>query len=209
MREINLPISNTFSLTVQMNKLDMNNAENFGDELLVPLGNVVDPGKSKEIDIARLNGGKILYATTSIEKLVEKILVRYFIGPFQGHDERRVVFENDVIQSSSFSYSFKKELIKKIINQHDLLKGKQKNSINTYLKKIMSWRNAFAHGYIKYNDPKGCLIEYYSGEKKELYLTDEFLDEVEKTYHECESLLKSLDEKISSLYEENVELNKV
>ncbi|MFK5951316.1 MAG: hypothetical protein QM500_21385 [Methylococcales bacterium] len=201
MREINLPISNTYSLTFPA-KMDINNTEKVGDSLIVSLGTIVDSDKSKEVEIARLNGGKVLYATTSIEKIVERILVKYFIGPFQGHDERRVMFENDVIQSSSFSYSFKKELIKKIINQHDLLKGKQKNNINGHLKNIMIWRNAFAHGHIKYNDPKGCLIEYYSGEKKELFLTDVFWGKVEKNYVECESLLKSIDEKISSLYEE-------
>ena len=200
MREINLPISNTFSLTVQMNKLDLKNAKQEGDAFLVPLGNVVDPSKNKDIEISRLNGGKVLYATTSIEKITEKILIQYFIGPFQGHDERRVNFENDVIQSSSFSYSFKKELIKKIVVQHDLLNGKQKNKLNKYLKDIMVWRNAFAHGNIKFNDPKGCLIEYYSGKKRELYLTDQYWTLVENTYSDCETLLKLLDEKVSSLF---------
>ncbi len=204
MREINLPISNTFSLTVQMNKLDLKNAKQEGDSFLVPLGNVVDPSKNKDIEISRLNGGKVLYATTSIEKIIEKILIQYFIGPFQGHDERRVIFENDVIQSSSFSYSFKKELIKKIVVQHDLLNGKQKNKLNKYLKDIMVWRNAFAHGNIKFNDPKGCLIEYYSGEKRELYLTDQYWTLVEQTYSDCETLLKLLDEKVSSLYGETI-----
>jgi hypothetical protein len=192
------------SLTVQTKNIGSEGVVQMGEHLVAPLGDLVTPEKIEEINnTARLNGGKILYATSSIDKMVERILVRYFIGPFKGHDERRVIFENDVIQSSSFSYSFKKELIKKIVNKHDLLKGKQKNNINGYLKNIMSWRNAFAHGHIKYNSPKGCLIEYYSGHKKELYLTDEFWGEVEKTYIECESILKLLDDEISSLYEEN------
>jgi len=202
MRGINLPTTNTFSLTVQVGKNDGSTIKNITENGLVELGNIVDADKSKDIDVARLNGGKILYATTSIEKIIEKILVRYFIGPFQGHDERRVIFENDVIQSSSFSFSFKKELIKKIVNNHDLLKGKQKNSLNSYLKLIMQWRNAFAHGNIKFNNPKGCFIEYYFGEKKQLYLTNEYWDKVETTYIDCEKILKILDDGISALYED-------
>jgi len=203
MKEITLPITNTFSLTSQIDKVDYSQCEKMGDSYLVPLGNMVSPEKQKEIDIARLNGGKILYATTSIERKVEHILLDYFLGPFEGHEERRVIFENDVIQSSSFSYSFKKGLIKKIVDSHELLHGKNKNHLNKYLTDIMNWRNAFAHGNIKYNDPKGCLLEYYSAGKKTSILNDIYWENIEKTYYECERLLKELDKNISSLYEEN------
>lgn len=202
MREINLPISQTFSLTVDPNKLDFENAEEVDGVKQVYLGNIVNAKKNEEIETARLNGGKVLYATTSIEKLIERLLVLYFIGPFQGHDERRVLFENELIQSSSMSFKFKKELVKKVIDQHDLMKGKAKNKLQGYLKDIMTWRNAFAHGHIKFNDPKGCVVEYYSSGLQELYLTDEFWAKLEKSFEECEKLLKTIDSSIASLYSE-------
>ncbi|MCW9023091.1 MAG: hypothetical protein OQK73_00270 [Gammaproteobacteria bacterium] len=201
MREINLPIPNTYSLTPT---IDTNRRSEWIEQqdgtYLVPLGNIVSPEKASEIEMARLNGGKILYATTSVERLVDKILIEYFMGPFQEHDEKRVLFENDVIQSSSFSYSFKKALIKRILDTHKLLKGDHKNKLNKYLKDIMIWRNAFAHGDIEYNDPKGCYIEYYSGEKKKLILSDEYWDKVEHTFSGCNSLLLELTEKLQSLF---------
>jgi len=203
MKEIILPVTNTFSLTPPIDKVDYSQYEKVGDSYLVPLGNMVSPEKQKEIDIARLNGGKILYATTSIERKVEQILLDYFLGPFEGHNEKRVIFENDVIQSSSFSYSFKKGLLRKIVDSHELLHGKNKNKINKYLTDIMNWRNAFAHGNIKYNEPKGCLIEYYAAGKKTDILDDVYWEKIEKTFYECESLLKELDKNISSLYLED------
>ena len=100
MKEINLPINQTFSLTIDTHKLDMSNAVNMGDgSLKIPLGTIVDENISLKVETARKNGGRVLYATTSIEQTLEAILLEYFMGPFIKHEERRVMFEREILQS--------------------------------------------------------------------------------------------------------------
>ena len=190
MKEISLPITQTFSLTIDTYNIDISKAVDMGDgRLLVPLGNIVDEGISLIAETARKNGGKVLYATTSIEQKLEAILLEYFMGPFVKHEERRVMFEREILQSSALSYSAKKELVAKLVNDGQLLSGGKKNVLQSHLKKIMEWRNAFAHGKIKHDNRAGCFISYYSGQPKQLSLTDEFWDEVEKCFKECDVLL--------------------
>ena len=54
----------------------------------------------------------------------------------------------------------------------------------------MGWRNAFAHGKITNDTKKCCFVSYYSGASKTITLTDEYWNEVEKTFQECVELLK-------------------
>lgn len=190
MREINLPITQTFSITVDMLNLDMSQAVDMGNgRVKVPLGTIVDGNISAVVEIARKNGGKVLYATTSIEQKLEAILLEYFMGPFIKHDDRRVMFEKEILQSSALSYRAKKELVTKIIIKDNLLPGSKKNAVQNYLKKIMEWRNAFAHGKIQHDNRAGCFVTHYSGEIKTLSLTDEYWDEVERCFKECDVLL--------------------
>lgn len=169
-----------------------------GDGLLrVPLGNIIDEEKLLVVETARKNGGKVLYATTSIEQKLEAILLEYFMGPFTGHDDRRVMFETEILQSSALSYKSKKELFAKLLNHHEILPGNKKNVVQGYLKKIMDWRNAFAHGKIKHDTRSGCSIRYYSGHPKTLSLTDEYWDEVEKCFKDCDALLNEAHKHLS------------
>ena len=200
MKEIDLPINQTFSLTIEPQNMDMSQAVDVGDgRFLVPLGNIVDDSISEITEIARKNGGKILYATTSIEQQLESILLRYFMGPFKGHEERRVMFEREILQSSALSYSSKKSLVSKILNGNKILDGKKRNKLQGYLKKIMEWRNAFAHGKIQHDNKAGCFIKYYSGRPIDLSLTDDFWDEVVNSYKECHEILNVVNKKIENV----------
>lgn len=190
MKEISLPITQTFSLTIDRHNLDMSNAVDAGDgRFLVPLGNIIDETISATVAVARHNGGKVLYATTSIEQKMESILLDYFMGSFDGTNDRRVLFEREVLQSSALSYNAKRSLITKVVNDQNLLDGRDKGSLQGLLKKVMDWRNAFAHGKVQHDSRAGCFIKYYSGEPKTLALTEAFWDEVEKAYADCDRLL--------------------
>jgi len=118
--------------------------------------------------------------------------LRYFMGPFVKHDEKRAIFERDILQSSALTFHSKKELIAKIINPNDLLHGQDKNKVQSYLRNIMDWRNAFAHGKIHYDNMAGCFINYYSGSMRTLHLDNKYWDEVEISFRECSTLLNSL-----------------
>ena len=72
MKDINLPITQTVSLTIDPNNMDMSNAVHQEDGgFLVPLGSMMDEDISGKMEQARVNGGKVLYATTSIEHQME------------------------------------------------------------------------------------------------------------------------------------------
>lgn len=190
MKDIKLPLTQTVSLTIDTHDLDYSNAvENEDGYLVVPLGTAINGEISENMEKARANGGKVLYATTSIEQQLEGLLLRYFMGPFVKHDHRRDVFEREILQSSALSFSSKKELISKLVNHDDLLKGKKKNKLQSALKSIMEWRNAFAHGKVQHDNKKGCFVKYYSGGSKELNLTDDFWSELEAVFKDCSELI--------------------
>lgn len=120
------------------------------------------------------------------------------MGPFVSHDDRRAMFEGEILQSSALTYKTKKELTIKVINNHELLPGTKKNKVQKYLKEIMEWRNAFAHGKIQHDSMNGCFIKYYSGEPKTLPLSDGYWDEVEHCFKECTELLKEALQKLEN-----------
>ncbi|VVC82518.1 hypothetical protein [Sideroxydans sp. CL21] len=189
MKEIALPITQTFTMSLDMEALRKAKGGESG-RLRIPLGTLVfDQKTSLEIETARKNGGLVLYATTSIEQKLESVLLDYFMGRFVKPNERRDMFQREILQSTALSYSAKKELVTKVITKEELLPGKRKNVFQGHLKTIMEWRNAFAHGKIEYDTKIGCLISYYSGHAKKLHLTDEYWIEVEKCYKECDAIL--------------------
>lgn len=199
MKDIELPITQTVSLTIDTHNLDMSNVvEMENGQVIVPLGDVINETISASMEKARVNGGKVLYATTSIEHQLEGLLLRYFMGPFVQHEQRRVLFEREILQSSALSYSSKKELTSKIVNENELLPGKRKNKLQGHLKKIMEWRNAFAHGKVQHDNKSGCFIKHYSGGVKQLRLTDEFWSDLERVFKECSELVKEATSKIES-----------
>lgn len=200
MKDIELPITQTFSITIDAHNIDMSNAvEMVNGKFMLPLGDVVNDAISETTNQARINGGKVLYATTSIEQQLESLLLRYFMGAFVEHDEKRVIFERDILQSSALSFSSKKELVAKIVNESSLLIGKKKNKLQGHLKKIMGWRNAFAHGKVQHDNVQGCFIKYYSGSGKQLNLTDEFWSDLECVFKKCSELIKESFENLKKL----------
>ena len=204
MREIELPITQTFSVT--LDEEDMKNAplvDMGGGMLAIQLPSVVDDENQKITATARRNGGTVLYATTSIEQKLNQILLNYFMGPFKEHSERRVIFETEVLQSSSLPFNAKKELVLKVLKSEELISGKQRNKLQGHLAKIMVWRNAFAHGRIQYNNKQKCFVKYYSGSPKELILNDDFWDEVELAFRTSDTLLTEAFRAISNPAQES------
>ncbi len=59
------------------------------------------------------------------------------MGEFVQYEERREIFEKEILQSSALSYSAKKELLLKIVNNLKLLQRKKKEKLQKCLKDIM------------------------------------------------------------------------
>ncbi len=113
--------------------------------------------------------------------------------------DKRTIFEKEILQSSTLSYNNKKELFFKIVNKSELLSGKKKSKLQKYLKDIMEWRNAFAHGLIQVDNIQGCFVNYYSGSPKMLNLTNDYWDTVESTFKDCHSFIAEINEKLMKI----------
>lgn len=202
MKEINLPITQTVSLTLHRSEIEKSIKQSEPGHYRLEFG-TIDDSVFSEMATGRKNGGHVLYAATSIEQKLEDILLEYFMGPFVKHDDKRVLFEREILKSSTLSYRAKKELVSKIIAESELLPGNKKNVLQGHLKDIMEWRNAFAHGKIQHDSKIGCFVSYYSGHAKKLPLTDKYLDEVEVCFKECDALLSQAQQQIRTLESNN------
>jgi hypothetical protein len=192
MKEISLPIHQSFSLTVDTHAIDASKAIEVDGKLIVPLGKMDFGEKMPTIEIVRTNGAKILYATTSIEKQIEQIFLQYLFGKQSGPNDKLDFFKNELLQSATLTFSFKKNLFQKLINKTELLKGKSRAKLQKNLSSIMNWRNAFAHGSLHYDNLSGYTLHYYSSENKTLKIDDKFWTSVEKCFTDTSALLNTV-----------------
>jgi len=187
MRKISLPATNTVSVPIPLEgseKPDEN-----GEIYLGGIG----PDEISMLGTARENGMHIIWSTVCLEKKLEDTIANFFFGKTNIPTNRRNVFANEVLQSSSFQFSFKKSLISTITKETEVLKGKDSSKLQGALKKIMTWRNAFAHGTLKFDTKDGVLLCYFSGGHQKIILNEEFWDEVESVFRRCNEYVDKID----------------
>lgn len=182
MKDIDLPSVPKFMVSVTPSAF--NNPPDIDDkgQPWFTMGTIDFGETNKLLEKVKSNGAKILYATTWLESRIEEVLLTFFMGSGAEENEKYYFFKHEVLESSGFSFSFKKETCNKLVNQFGLLKGKEKEALKKALADIMKWRNAFAHGALGYDGAKGCFIDYYQGEQQRLYLDNDFWDKCEQTF---------------------------
>ena len=197
MKKITLPLTQTYSTSLDLKAIPKEGIvqRDGHTEIHFPQ---MDFGKSNEVLlVVRENGSLVVYAATSIEGQIDQILVNYLFGSANKPNDRKDFFVQQILQSPGLTYSLKRDFLSKIVNDHDLLEGKDKNHLAAGLKKIMIWRNAFAHGTIHYDATRGAEIKYFSGSPQVQALSDEYWTEVEECFSQADALLKrTLDELI-------------
>jgi hypothetical protein len=70
-----------------------------------------------------------------------------------------------------------------IINEQKLLEGREKDEFEKLIRKVMSARNAFAHGRLS-SDEKRVWLSYFERTTQERELTNDYLTEIEKVLRE-------------------------
>lgn len=183
MKKISLPATNTISFTINMVE-DTN--------VVVDSDGAIGPEQFEALEIARANGGKVLWSTMCLEKSLESIITNYFMGPLNGASARRELFESELLQTSFFQFSVKKHLIDKISKEYSVPKPKERNKLQSYLKRIMLWRNSFAHGNLVLDGERGVLLRYYSGSQREEVLNEQYWSTVESIFEQCRKLVDEL-----------------
>lgn len=193
MKKIKLPIDTTLFSQVDLKNIDSQNIQELDGMKVIHLGKIDVAVGHKEIENARDNGAQIVYGLLGIEHRIESILAEYLFGPTLGMPKpKEDFFINEILQSNRFDYSFKKELLNRIVNDENLLSGADKDILQNNLKKIMTWRNAFAHGHLRADNYQVCYLDYYSGSKNTIELSDEFWSEVESSFKQADELLKKI-----------------
>ena len=158
-----------------------------------------------ELTQARKNGSQVIYATIVIENKLNDIIANYL---FSEHtpNSKRDFFINEILCTSHITFAAKKALALRIVDDLKFFgnassrdkrrKNKantERNNLNKLLKDTMIYRNAFAHGKLKYEAPRGCVLHYYSGEQKKLVLDDVFWMKIEKAYASIDDFLRKIE----------------
>lgn len=184
MKKINLPGTYTVSIPIDLSQTPDANG-------VVELGGM-DVDGYKELEISKANISSIIWSAVGLENLMEDVITNYFFGEFSGPDNKRHLFHRELLQSSSMQFSFKKNLLNKICDQRDDVSCKKSSKLQGALKRVMQWRNGFAHGKLSYDTKKGVILSYYSGEHKTENLDEKFWDTLEQDFNLAEQLLKEL-----------------
>jgi hypothetical protein len=124
---------------------------------------------------ARRNRLKVIEGALSVENQLDAVILHYFFG---ASHERRDAFESLILNSDWCSFAAKRKFITQIIHNQNLLEGRDKAEFDKLMRKVMSVRNAFAHGKIS-SDDKQAWLSFFEGTPRKVELTDEYLTEVE------------------------------
>ena len=124
---------------------------------------------------ARVNRLQVIEGALTVENQLNGVILHYFFG---ASHERRAAFESLVLNSDWCSFAAKRKLITHIINEQNLLEGRDKSDFDKLMKDVMSVRNAFAHGKLS-SDEERAWLAFFEGRSREEELTDEYLSNVE------------------------------
>jgi len=127
---------------------------------------------------------RIFDTTFNIEDTLERIISYYFFGDDERNKERAQRFSALVLASDWCSFSSKRRLVMHIVNETGALKGEAKNEYEKLLMKVMSIRNAFAHGTVS-TDGRRVKLAYYEGTPRTKFLDDDYLTDVETALNRC------------------------
>jgi hypothetical protein len=130
-------------------------------------------------EIARHNKAAVIECTLAIEANLEQLISYYFFGA--SHDKKET-FRSLILQSDWCTFAAKRKLVLQIVNERELCKRAEKNEIDTMLRDVMRYRNAFTHGRF-ITDGKTFWLSYFEGQSQKQELTDDYLDRVGSTLH--------------------------
>ena len=129
----------------------------------------------KVAEQARMNRLQVIEGALTVENQLNGVILHYFFGTSH---ERRVAFESLVLNSDWCSFAAKRKLITHIINEGNLLEGRDKSDFDKLMRDVMSVRNAFAHGNLSSNE-KQAWLSFFEGRPRKEELTDEYLTNIE------------------------------
>jgi hypothetical protein len=152
--------------------------------------------KEALLGTAHENRLSVIASALSVERELEAIILHYFLG--ESHD-RRDAFESLILRSDWCSFSAKLRLVMHIVEEQSLLQDSERNAFEKLLRKVMSFRNAFAHGRMHGDTEKRVFLSYFESKPREVQLTDDYLTRIELTLHEASHATTKLLHKLEAI----------
>ncbi|NHZ86585.1 MAG: hypothetical protein GWP19_12020 [Planctomycetia bacterium] len=190
MKQIKLPVRNTFIESFSLRDVMSQ------DKVQMPDGKMgykiatteINPNNPDLLQ-ARENGAQIIWATINVELKMQNLISKYLFGIELENNKRRNFFNNEIMAVDSINYAFQKKLSLRIIKLENLLTGKKYSELENKLKKIMIYRNAFAHGKLSIEKNKECRLEFYSSGPQVFQLDDNLWCDIESHFQIVNNLL--------------------
>ena len=200
MKKIKLPTHNTFSLSfIPEDILKKEKVRMPDGNMAVNIGTLEINPNHPDLLQARENGSQVIWATINVELKMQDIITKYLFGIGIGFNERLDFFNNEIMSSNNISFSFKKKLVLKLIKSKKLISNKKYSELDNNLVKVMTYRNAFAHGKLSIDNMDGCMLEFYSGRKQVFSLNDKFWNNLVSQYLIVNTLLGEASKKLSRI----------
>jgi hypothetical protein len=140
---------------------------------------------SNDIEVIERNGSDILSAAIMLEDRMIEAVSKLLFGSTNESCDRRNFFINEIMSTSDFSFAFKHRVFTRSLEQFDIIEKDKIKELKAGLQKVMTWRNAFAHGQLLHEINGPYILTYYSGGHQELVLDDDFFNKVESTIRNC------------------------
>lgn len=126
----------------------------------------------------RRTSGRIIAAASAIDQTIAEILLGTI---FREVVEHRELVLGSVLNSDWCSFSAKRKMLSIAVEKFDLLHGKKKSQLDACLKRVMQYRNAFAHGHLAHN-VEVQELHYYEGGPIIKTLNDSYFEQLERDF---------------------------
>lgn len=142
-------------------------------------------------DIRRASG-RIISATSAIDQVITEIIANTI---FREIKVQRELVLGSVLQSDWCTLAAKRKLLTIAVEKFNLLDGQEKNTIESSLKKVSQYRNAFAHGTLSH-DGEVQAIHYFEGRPRTDKLDDTYFEKLEHSFLTAWQLLEKVNRTI-------------
>lgn len=130
---------------------------------------------------AHENRKKIIVAGLFVECEIEAI-IGFYLFPGPSKTEQQDFLTSEILASDAVSFSQKKRLVLSLISKKNWLPGAARAEFDRGLKKMISLRNAFAHGNVIVRDAV-AFLDYFEGGKRSVELTDAYWSDIETWFN--------------------------
>jgi hypothetical protein len=165
---------------------------------VVKLGEIHGNTARDEEQTAKYNGGMFIWGATEVEKEMNEVIAlaisppspNGWITPAGGF------FRRHFLEASHLQFAAKLKIIEDLIDERCPMSNTQIKEFSGKIRRVMRYRNAFAHGHLTFDANHGCTLSYYEGGHKRDVINDEFVGRLEDLYKDAIGALKALSAKM-------------